>query len=119
MFAVSVQYHLGLKEKYFVFPKPYCTSTLFSSTTGKPTAVRVRPLLTQEEEEEEAEATTGLEEEEETGEEATEAAEEGAGPPAAAQGTDTDREGGTTTGPGIRTLTTGEGEEGREVRLCC
>ncbi len=119
MFAVSVQYHLGLKEKYFVFPKPYCTSTLFSSTTGKPTAVRVRPLPTQEEEEEEEEATTGLEEEVETGEEATEASEEGEAPQAADPVTDMARGGGTTTGPGIRTLTTGEGEEGREVRLCC
>ncbi len=118
MFAVAVQYHLGLQKKYY--PKTYCTSTLFSSTTGKPTAVRVRPLPTQEEgEEEEEEATTGLEEEEETGEEGAEAAEEGEGPPAAAQVTVTARGGGTTTGPGIPTLTTGEGEEGREVRICC
>ncbi len=121
MVAVAVQYHLGLQKKYFTYPKTNCTSTLFSSTTAKPTAVRVRPLPTQEEgeEEEEAGATTGLEEEEETGEEATEAAGEGAGPQAADPVMDTDRGGGTTTGPGIRTLTTGEGEEDREVRLCC
>ncbi len=78
----------------------------------------MRPLLPLEEGEAAAGATTGLEAEEETGEEGTEAAEAGEGPPAAAQGTDMARGGGTTTGPGIRTLTTGE-EEGREVRLCC